>query len=381
MNSEHILHYDQNQTNDPYVKLVKINTSEYFDYCWLKVAPSSTDPVVRSTDPSYVYSNTESFLLGIENIPLGVVGSVMNLLVILATLRSCELRKEYLTPSILSLALNDFIFSITFFPITSILGFMKDLPLPHGQELFGFVIHGLYLGSIVNLLEIAVLRVLVVSFPQICKTEKFQRACLVAPISVWVFSMITLVPVLSRKYGRFGLMCKSFNIEIIDVYENGTPSSRQPWLIFIGPIVASGALLIMLNIITYIQVHRKTQKLFMQIKDTNLETGKKILQKEKAVGKMVVLVAGSYFLVYCPYLLLLTVDQYATISKRTASICIGLLSLSLVVIDPMIYFVSNEKYRVAIKSMLEDWNTGAYDLFHSIADKFEKAKAGDSGSA
>ena len=377
---EQILRYDQNETNDPYVKLVKINTSEYFDYCWLKVDPSSTDPIVRSTDPSYVYSNTESILFGVGYIPLSVIGSVMNLLVILAILRSSELRKEYLSPSILSIALNDFIFSISTIPMASLLGFMKDLPLPHGGEFYGFVTLGLWQGSIFNLLEVAILRCVVVFFPRICHTQNFKRVCIIAPISVWVFTMLTLVPVVSRQYGRFGFVCKEFAIGIIGVDESGSALSLHPFGIFMAGIMISGILLILLNVITLIQVHRKTQKLFLQVKDANLEAGKKILQKEKNLGKMVMIITASFFLVFCPQIILQIIDPYAPISKKPVHIFTLFLACSLVVIDPIIYCVSHEKYREAIKSMLEAWDTKIYDCFHSIAGKLENTKTVDYGS-
>ena len=204
-----------NETNGSYVQLVTINTSKYFDQCWLKVDPCSTFPLVRSTDPSFVFSDTESILFGVYDIFLSVFGSAMNLLVILAILRSSELRKEYLTPSILSITLNDFSFSISTILVMSLMGLTKDLPLPYGGAWFGFVTLGLWQGSIFNLLAIALLRCVAVFFPQILQTKSFKRACIIAPILAWLFAFITLVPVLSRQYGQFGFICKEFTIGII----------------------------------------------------------------------------------------------------------------------------------------------------------------------
>ena len=353
MDVKHIPCLSDNETKGSYVQLVTINTSKYFDQCWLKVDPCSNFPLVRSTDPSYVFSDTESILFGVYDIFLSVFGSAMNLLVILAILRSSELRKEYLTPSILSIALNDFIFSCGILPVTSLLGFMKDLPLPYGSELYGFITFVLWQGSIFNLLEVAILRCVVVFFPQICQTQNFSRACIIGPVLAWILSILALVPVLSRQYGRFGFICKLFAIGIIGVDEYGNALSPHPFKMYMVVIIISGLLLILLNVITFFQVSRKTRKLFLQIKDVNLESGKKVLQKEKDIGKMVMIITGSFLLVFCPQITLLLVDPYAYISKSNAYIFTLFLSSSLVIIDPIIYCVSHEKYREEIKSMLK----------------------------
>ena len=64
---ELITRLDHNETMDAYVKLVELNTSEYFDHCWLFVDPSSSDPIVRSTDPSFAYTHIESLIFGINS--------------------------------------------------------------------------------------------------------------------------------------------------------------------------------------------------------------------------------------------------------------------------------------------------------------------------
>ena len=323
---EHIPRHNENQTKDPYAKLVAINTSNYFEHCWLFIDSSSTNPIIRSTDPSNVYTDTESFIFGVGCIPLWLCGLIINSLVILAILRSSELRKEYLTPSILSITLNDFSFSISTILVMSLMGLTKDLPLPYGGAWFGFVTLGLWQGSIFNLLAIALLRCMAVFFPQILQTKSFKRACIIAPILAWLFAFITLVPVLSRQYGQFGFICKEFTIGIIAIDETGSVLSPNPFGLYTLGIMISGILLVLLNVITFLQVHRKTQKLFLQITNENLEGGNKILQKEKRLGKMVMAITGSFFVVFAPQNIIRIVDPWAPVSNRTAHICFDLLA-------------------------------------------------------
>ena len=191
----------------------------------------------------------------------------------------------------------------------------------------------------------------------------------------WVFSGLSLVHILSHQYGHFGFECKTFTCGIIGIDEKtGRTLSPNPFGIFMAIVMITGILLILLNVITYFQVSRKTQKLFLQIKDTNLEAGKKILEKEKALGKMVMIITGSFFVVYCPQITLQVANPYAQISDRPAYISTLLLACSLVVIDPIIYCVSHEIYREEIKSMLEICYTKLHALFLSIITKLERCK-------
>ena len=335
---EHIPRHNENQTKDPYAKLVAINTSNYFEHCWLFIDSSSTNPIIRSTDPSNVYTDTESFIFGVGCIPLWLCGLIINSLVILAILRSSELRKEYLTPSILSITLNDFSFSISTILVMSLMGLTKDLPLPYGGAWFGFVTLGLWQGSIFNLLAIALLRCVAVFFPQILQTKSFKRACIIAPILAWLFAFITLVPVLSRQYGQFGFICKEFTIGIIAIDETGSVLSPNPFGLYTLGIMISGILLVLLNVITFLQVHRKTQKLFLQITNENLEGGNKILQKEKRLGKMVMAITGSFFVVFAPQNIIRIVDPWAPVTNKAAHICTILLSFTVVVLIPLFTF-------------------------------------------
>ena len=342
----------------PYVKLVKLNSSEYFDQCWLHVDPSSTISIVRSTDPSFVYTPTESIIFGVGYIPLSIMGSVLNLLVMLAILKSPELRKEYLTPSIFSIALNDFIFSICTIPIASLLGLMRDLPLPFGGEFYGFVTLGLWQGSIFNLLSVAMLRCIAVFCPKICRTKKFELACIIAPALTWIFSMIILLPVLARQYGHFGFVCKEFTIGMIGLDATGDTLSPHPFVIYMVVIIISGIALILLNVITFLQVSRKSRALVKQLMTSEAlqslqKIEEKILQKEKDLGKMVIIITGSFFLVFCPQIILWMSDPYANITQRAAHIFTLFLASSLVVIDPIIYCVSHQKYRQEVMTLIE----------------------------
>ena len=80
--------------------------------CYLKVDQNSD--LSNSTD--YCYSEGESILAGLGATFQAVVGTVLNLLVIVALMKNTHLRKEYLTPAIISLTVTDLLFSVVTLP-------------------------------------------------------------------------------------------------------------------------------------------------------------------------------------------------------------------------------------------------------------------------
>ena len=284
--------------------------------------------------------------------PLSIVGVVLNLLVIVAILRNQDLRKEYLSFSILSLSLTDFLWSLSVTPLLALLGFLKDFAIPNGCEFYGFLVYALWETSVLTLVGFATLRVAGVWFPEKLKTEEFQLACKVVPISCWLLAALTLIPILSQQNGRFGFECKKFLCIIVDIDKDQNQLALHPIKIFMSIIVCAGVLSIALNIITFIQISRKTRRLFRQMKDTNRDLAIKILQREKRLGSMVMGITGSFFLVYCPITILLIIDPNAAITKPIIYTITQFLASSLVVIDPIIYTISQKRYRKEVQSLI-----------------------------
>lgn len=189
---------------------VNLNSSQYFDFCWLKHNSTLNKSSLNQIDTDFVYSDTLASIAGSFNVFQSVSGTILNVLVILALFKSTELRKERLTPSIISIAVTDFLFSEYVLPIATVSWFIGDVHLPYGCEFYAFSTYGLYLCSAFNLLGIAVIRCIGVHFKGRIKTRTLKKLSWIIPLLGWITSTIWLLPTLVGEWGQFGFECKSF---------------------------------------------------------------------------------------------------------------------------------------------------------------------------
>ena len=91
------------------------------DHCYLKVDMES----MLDNSTASCYSTAESIIGGLGATFEGIAGTFLNALVILALLKNASLRKEYLTPSIVSLATTDLLFSMVTLPMVAIRYFVQ----------------------------------------------------------------------------------------------------------------------------------------------------------------------------------------------------------------------------------------------------------------
>lgn len=98
--------------NISHYQLVNL-TNAFMKTCYLKVDMRSS----LDNSTAYCYSDTESVLAGLGATIEAIAGSILNLLVIVALVKNSNLRKEYMTRAIVSLAITDFLFSIVTLPM------------------------------------------------------------------------------------------------------------------------------------------------------------------------------------------------------------------------------------------------------------------------
>jgi hypothetical protein len=122
-NSNHTICHGHECHNISHYHLVNLTGSSNTSMteCYLKVNLDST----LDDGTSYVYTTTESVIAGIGSTILAIVGTFLNFLVILALLRCNKLREEYLTPSVVSLATTDLLYSMLTLPMLAMRYFVQ----------------------------------------------------------------------------------------------------------------------------------------------------------------------------------------------------------------------------------------------------------------
>ena len=168
----------------------------------------------------------------------------------------------------------------------------------------------------------------------------------------WVLTLILFAPTLTHQYGRLGLECKSFYCVMINVDTAENPIFPGPMTVYLTIFVISGIFLLSMNVVNYVQVFKQSKKIYIQMQRISTDEAEKFLRNEKKVGKMVALITTSFFLVYVPTTLLNLAVPNSTLAYPLLSITCFFCAILLVVIDPLVYIYSSEKYRMEIQLIL-----------------------------
>ena len=325
---------------------IHFNSSNYFEKCWIKTNQSTLEFTVDIYLPE-PQASIAAFVVAIQSI----AGFVLNFLVIASLLRNQQLRNSYLTPSIVSIAITDWLISILL--VVSFLYYaIRDMALPTGCQPYQLIFYVLWMCSALNLLGIAGLRCLMVYFPRKAQGAKFQQASKIIPILAWVVSFLWLLPTSIGKYGQFGLDCKILMCKFIN--QNVDGSKSNPEKTYALGIIGIGFFILSLNILTYIRISAHTRSMLTGIGNVGEETTKKILEKERKLGKMVTLIIVSYFMVYLPAVFMRIADPDIMTTRPNVYWFSGMLAYSLGVVDPLVYIIFNQQYRDEVKSLIQD---------------------------
>ena len=327
---------------------VPLNSSKYFNTCWTKLNFLNST-FSHSLDPSYYYTYNQAMTEGVLNCLLAISGVALNLIVISVIMRNKEIRKEYLTPSFLSIAITDLMFSSVIIPALCIITFTEDVPFITGCQSLTYFGFALWLCSALNLVGIAVLRCFAVYFSRKLDTRGFAHACRIVPLMGWITSFLVLIPTLVGKFGHFALECKSYRCIMIDINKDCKAIDISPLTCYVLMIIVCGILAFIFNSATFGKVRKHSTKLFKRMKSINFEIAQNISKKDKSVGRMVIKVTASYAIVYLPVILLRVIEPNAIMKYPWLSSCVNLLHNSLVVIDPLVYILSHEKYQKEVK--------------------------------
>lgn len=277
----------------------------------------------------------------------------MNFLIIVVLLGSKRLRKEYIRPTIVSIAFNNFCYSLYTLPVQSIHFFMRDMPLPTGCQFYGFITYGLWLCSAWNLLGAAVLRFAAVHFPHQTKSKVFRRASKLIPVMAWIVAFVLPFPTLLGKYGQFGFICRTFGCTFIDTNLDGSKANSDPQTMYGMSVVIIGLLMIILNVLTFNRISKLSKSILKRTNEMDQNMSTRIYKKERKVGKAIGIVTLNFFLVYLLTIILLMSIPNATNTIPVINLICYFIAGSAVVFNPVVFIICQEKYQRAIRRLLQ----------------------------
>lgn len=102
---------------------ISFNSSNYHDLCWW--TPEIQSASITENDSTVAQSEVTSYIAGTVTAIQSVIGVILNLLLIIALLKTSKLRTQYLTKAIVSILVTDFLFCVSFLPLISIRFFAR----------------------------------------------------------------------------------------------------------------------------------------------------------------------------------------------------------------------------------------------------------------
>ena len=336
--------------NETHYQEVYFNSSRYFNTCWIK--DGADREMWENGNTSFVYSQTESIAVGIVVAVMSIAGTILNLPVIIALLRNKDLRNEYTTPTIVSIATTDLLHSAGSLPVASLHFFTGDMPLTT-CDVYNFLGYGLWICSAWNLLGVSILRCVVVYFPEKTKNSHFLTISKLMPILCWILSFLYIMLGLFGKFGQFGLECQTFICRYFNIGEDGHPTDVNLENILYVQFVSIGIMIFLLNVSTCIRVSKQSRQIYRQVQHINEDMARNILEREKQVGKLLSIMSVLFFAVYGPSAVLHKIDPDYRITMPGPSIVCYLINWSYGIIDPLCYMIFQEKYRKAISDLFK----------------------------
>lgn len=145
------------------------------DKCWSKSNSSPSAYHLQDNDGPYLTANTESIIGGVIIAVESAGGTILNFLVIVALLRNTKLRKEYITPFIISNAMTDLLFSTLTLPTLSIRFFMMQWPSISCSWHY-FIGLATWVCSAWNMLGVAIIRCVIIYNNRMSISRRFRYA-------------------------------------------------------------------------------------------------------------------------------------------------------------------------------------------------------------
>ena len=279
-------------------------------------------------------------------------GFILNFLIALVLLKNRHLRKEGLTPCIVSLTLANIIL------YTCGIGYKlsKHVISPKTQtrcQTYGMITFITMLCSAINLFGIAALRCVKFNFSTKFENGTFQKASILTAIISWAAAFLILMPTATGNWGQFGWECKSKRCRFINYNSDGTLQTTAPEKLYYGLLISIGIFNLVMNLGTYIKVKIDCNKTASDIEMFDLDAAQRVLEKEKKVTKMLVVDSAQYLALFLPKAILQLKDPNSPNNQPLTHLIFFTIWYISGLIEALVILLFQRKYRKEIWATLQ----------------------------
>ena len=183
----------------------------------------------------------------------------------------------------------------------------------------------------------------------------FKYSSIIIPVLAWIISFCILAPTFFEVNGQFGLSCELQACILVNVDSNRNSLDYEPLRLIAGQMIIVGLIFLCLNFATYWMVARQSRILIQKMDGIHGETLRKILEKEKKVGKMMAIISITFMVVFMMAPIIRMIDfGFLRFETRDGWIFHSVVTSLIVIINPLIYIICCDQYKKEIKNVMEE---------------------------
>ncbi|KAF7998015.1 hypothetical protein HCN44_009413 [Aphidius gifuensis] len=283
-------------------------------------------------------------------INFSILGTIGNILTIIAFRSSNKIQKNATKRFIINLAISDLILSAI------------SLPILAGQFLFddwlfnrplctvsSVILFGNINVTLLSMTAIAITRYFMVLKPTVYPRYFTDKNVSTTMILIWIFSYLERVPPTFDLWGTIDVNPKTFSC--------GSYNHRHHWfdpnyvlamIAFITPCLVMSY--------SYVSIYFKIKKTRENVEIHDSRATKNI-EKEKKITKLMFIIFVSFLICFLPLVLIDSIDDERY--HPELHVLHTVLSCAIVFINPIIYACSNKRYRNAYKEIFKSSGNGS----------------------
>ena len=193
--------------------------------------------------------------------------------------------------------------------------------------------------------------------------ESFRRICTFAAGFAWILSFVVSFPTAIGRWGQLAEECNSKFCAIINVNVDGSHTGYSVATIYYSTYIVVGILSFLLNIANYYKIRNYIKTKVSEIGNLSADLTMKIMKKERKAVKIMVVDSVLYVLFPIPRAILFILEPYSgTTSLGVTHASIILWELT-AIIEPILLFIFQEKYRTEIKKILKVTSSSTKNKF------------------